>query len=290
MEEEINYSTVVFKDKAPEEKKEDSTIYAEVKPKGAATTVPNGEAAGCSRFRVLACVGVGILCVLLVASIGSIIYLDMELNEQRANHDDITAEKDKLIMEKSLLEREMTNLSIVAENLSIVAENLSIVAENLNRTLEIILTFDTFPVNEYCPEKKCQPCPKSWILFKEKCYLFYEENAPWKTREESRGFCQKKKADLVVVDNLQEQEFISSHTKYYHDSFHGYWIGLKKTKDNYWVWVDGRKDTLGYWINNGAGPYALFIPGRNLTASWGPANRLFENKFICENDPIIWST
>ncbi|XP_074508864.1 C-type lectin domain family 12 member B-like [Sebastes fasciatus] len=238
MEEEINYSTVVFKDKAREAKKEDSTIYAAVKPKGAATTVPNGEAAGCSHYRVLACVGVGILCVLLVAGIGSIIYLDMELNEQRASHDDIKAENEKLIVEKSLLEGETRNLSIVAENLSRVAENL-------NRTLEFILTFDTFPVNEYCPEKKCQPCPKEWILFKEKCYLFYEENAPWKTREDSRKFCQSKKADLVVIDNLQEQEFISNYTKSYHDMNHGYWIGLEKINDKYWVWVDGRNDTLG---------------------------------------------
>ncbi|XP_074508865.1 C-type lectin domain family 12 member B-like [Sebastes fasciatus] len=232
MEEEIYYTTVVFKVKAPKEKKGDSTIYyAEVKPEGAASTVPNGEAAGCSRFRVLACVGVGILCVLLVAGIGSIIYLDMELNEQRASHDDIKAENEKLIVEKSLLEGETRNLSRVAEN--------------LNRMLEFILTFDTFPVNEYCPEKKCQPCPKSWILFKEKCYLFYEEDAPWKTRENSRKFCQKKKADLVVIDNLQEQEFISNHTKSYHDMYHGYWIGLEKIKDKYWVWVDGRNDTLG---------------------------------------------
>lgn len=48
--------------------------------------------------------------------------------------------------------------------------------------------------------------------------------------------------DLSLYDL---QEFISNHTKYYYDRFHGYWLGLDKTNNKDWVWIDGRNDTLG---------------------------------------------
>uniref|UniRef100_A0A8C6P590 C-type lectin domain-containing protein n=1 Tax=Nothobranchius furzeri TaxID=105023 RepID=A0A8C6P590_NOTFU len=51
----------------------------------------------------------------------------------------------------------------------------------------------------------CQPCPTGWVQFETKCFLFYDENPPWKSWDQSRKFCQNKAADLVVVDNLQEQ-------------------------------------------------------------------------------------
>uniref|UniRef100_A0A3B3Z239 C-type lectin domain-containing protein n=1 Tax=Poecilia mexicana TaxID=48701 RepID=A0A3B3Z239_9TELE len=51
----------------------------------------------------------------------------------------------------------------------------------------------------------CKPCLQDWILFKKKCYLFYNEPAPWKTWEQSRRFCQDRRADLVVIDDLEEQ-------------------------------------------------------------------------------------
>ncbi|KAM9353543.1 C-type lectin domain family 12 member B-like [Symphorus nematophorus] len=149
------------------------------------------------------------------------------MNEQKANLSNLTAENEKLITERSTLERQ--------------AEELSRDRDNLNWTLGVILKFNDFPVNEYCPDKKCQPCQKDWILFQEKCYLFKEY--PWKAWKNSRKECQSKTADLVVIDSLQEQEFISNHTKFYHDEYHGYWLGLQETEDKDWVWVDGRNDT-----------------------------------------------
>uniref|UniRef100_A0A3Q2ZJR3 C-type lectin domain-containing protein n=1 Tax=Kryptolebias marmoratus TaxID=37003 RepID=A0A3Q2ZJR3_KRYMA len=68
-------------------------------------------------------------------------------------------------------------------------------------------------LSKYCqsslPAVECQPCRPSWILFQKKCYLFYEDT-PWKTWSQSQQFCQNKFADLVVIDNLQEQ--VSSET------------------------------------------------------------------------------
>ncbi|KAM4581216.1 asialoglycoprotein receptor 2-like [Odontesthes bonariensis] len=168
-------------------------------------------------------------------------------------------------------------------------EELSRDRDDLNWTLGVILKFDNFPVKDFCPDKKCQPCPKGWILHQKKCYLFYNEALNWKTWNKSREHCKRTEADLVVIDNLQEQEFISEHIEFYYDIFHGYWIGLNE-RDDSWFWVDGRNDTLGYWMKDSGlvlGSVALMMPQRNLTESWVKAHPGFMSKFICENDKVL---
>uniref|UniRef100_A0A3B3V4Z3 C-type lectin domain-containing protein n=1 Tax=Poecilia latipinna TaxID=48699 RepID=A0A3B3V4Z3_9TELE len=80
----------------------------------------------------------------------------------------------------------------------------------------------------------CKPCLHDWIFFQKKCYLFYDEPAPWKTWEQSRRFCQDRRADLVVIDDLEEQFLEKRALKW------GYWLGLQQT-NNTWTWVDGHK-------------------------------------------------
>ncbi|KAG8009846.1 hypothetical protein GBF38_013898 [Nibea albiflora] len=147
------------------------------------------------------------------------------VDEQEANLSNLTAENQQLITSRNILQTK--------------TDELSRINDRFNWTLSTILTFDNFPVNEYCPEKKCQPCRKNWILFQEKCYLIYLKDSPWLTWADSRKYCQRSSADLVVIDSLQEQEFISNHSQSYYDAFHGYWMGLYE-----WRWIDGRNDTL----------------------------------------------
>ncbi|XP_014835342.1 PREDICTED: C-type lectin domain family 4 member M-like, partial [Poecilia mexicana] len=159
-------------------------------------------------------------------------------------------------------------------------------AEELKLTLGFIQKFDIFPINDFCPAKRCKPCLHDWILFQKKCYLFYDEPAPWKTWEQSRRFCQDRRADLVVINDLEEQEFVSKHVKSYFDIQWGYWLGLQQT-NNTWTWVDGRVDTLGFWMKEELktpGPKARLMPGRNPSESWNKADSFFQNKFICEHE------
>lgn len=72
----------------------------------------------------------------------------------------------------------------------------------------------------------CQPCKANWIEFHNKCYLFYEENAPWKTWHGSRQHCQERNADLVVIDTLREQVTRESTFP---------WMYLKKTTCNFFI-------------------------------------------------------
>ncbi|XP_035485743.1 C-type lectin domain family 4 member A isoform X3 [Scophthalmus maximus] len=282
MEEELNYATVVFKNggRPSEEKNEDSTIYSTVKSRVPVTTVPaDGEApANFQHFRLLV-VCLGILCVLLVASISAIVYICVVMNEQRAfaaNLSHLKKENEQLVMERSILENR--------------TEELTRVRDDLNWTLEVIMKFDSFPVTDFCPDKKCQPCQKGWILFQENCYLFYESVYYWRTWQDSQKFCQSKAANLVVIDSSQEQEFITNHSKFYYDMFHGYWFGLHQNAEEDWIWVDGRNDTVWYWMKEefaDSGQCAMIIPFVNPTANWDTVNCLMRNKFICESGVLI---
>ncbi|XP_041844247.1 C-type lectin domain family 12 member B-like isoform X1 [Melanotaenia boesemani] len=268
MEEEVSYSTVVFKNgrQPPKEKNEDMTVYAEIKHSSKDTAAPpiQAEAAAASHTRLLL-VCLGFLCFVLIGSIVAIIHLSVNLSDVSKTNKLLTQEKNKL------------------ENQT---EEISRHKENLNWTLGVIMKFNNFPVNDFCPDKKCQPCRKGWIQYQEKCYLFYEDS-PWKTWSDSRQYCKDKAADLVVIDNLQEQEFISTNIKFYFDIHHGYWMGLQKT-DNKWVWIDGREDSLGYWGNSkDSNIYGLLIPGTNTTQSWNSKDNGFLNKFICEDDKVL---
>ncbi|XP_027868960.1 CD209 antigen-like protein E isoform X1 [Xiphophorus couchianus] len=190
-------------------------------------------------------VGLGIFVALVTTTL---IYMSVKMATVLENIKDLKMKKSQLLLETTIMERQINAL-----------------------TLEI--------------DKECGPCPDDWILFNQKCYMFYDEAAPWKTWEESRRFCQDRGADLLAIGDLAEQKFINKHIKYYQSEYHGYWIGLQHV-NNTWTWVDGRRDTLGFWAKNtvtSPGPKALVIPSQNPSESWKKENNVFMNKFICEH-------
>ncbi|XP_041844290.1 C-type lectin domain family 4 member F-like isoform X2 [Melanotaenia boesemani] len=194
---------------------------------------------------------------------------------------------EQVTVKMKMFENQTEQLMMEKRRLQNQTEQLSRDRDDLNWTLGVILTFNNFPVNEFCPNKTCQSCRTGWIQYQKKCYLFYEDS-PWKTWSDSRQYCKNKNADLVVIDDLQEQKFIGQNTKYYYDKFHGYWMGLQNNGTT-WVWIDGHKDTLQYWRTLNEKLYGLTIPGTNISQSWDSGNIEFLNKFICEDDVLIRS-
>ncbi|XP_075397707.1 C-type lectin domain family 4 member G [Tenrec ecaudatus] len=89
----------------------------------------------------------------------------------------------------------------------------------------------------------CEPCPRSWLPFEGSCYLFSEQKNTWETALNS---CQNAGAHLVIVDDLEEQSFLSGHTR-----GRGFWLGLKAVrhlgKIQSYQWVDGVQLTFSYW-------------------------------------------
>lgn len=91
--------------------------------------------------------------------------------------------------------------------------------------------------------KSCEKCPTSWLHFQGSCYYFSETQAIWNT---AQNFCSVHGAHLVIVKDLDEQSFLSQHTR-----GRGYWLGLRTVrhlgKIQGYQWVDGVSLTFSHW-------------------------------------------
>ncbi|KAM4568399.1 collectin-12-like isoform 1-T1 [Fundulus diaphanus] len=142
--------------------------------------------------------------------------------------------------------------------------------DELNRMREVILAFENFPVKDFCPEKKCQPCQKDWIPFQGKCYLFWSYCY---LSMYAQLFCRGEAADLVFVDNLQELKFLKNHTHWCFNNPSQY--------PNYWR-CEVQK-SFGYWAEGG-----LLTPEGNIIENWSSKGYSNLNGFICESEEMPW--
>ncbi|XP_054573109.1 C-type lectin domain family 4 member G-like [Eptesicus fuscus] len=89
----------------------------------------------------------------------------------------------------------------------------------------------------------CEPCPTRWLPFRGSCYLFSGQKASW---EESQRYCAGTGAHLVIIGDLDEQDFLSRNT-----GGHGYWLGLRAVrrarKVKGYQWVDGAPLSFSHW-------------------------------------------
>lgn len=272
--------------------KKEEKVNSDLPPTEAATNVLIHEKpAESSRCHLL--FGLGILCLLLVASISIISWIsvglvkrDEELTEQMAKvrglenqTEQLTEERDhfenqtkQLSLEKFRLEKEVEQLNVKVMLLENENEEAKRQNDELNRMKDAILAAENFPVKDFCPDKKCQPCQKDWIQFQGKCYLFYESYC--ETWTKAQEFCLNKAADLVFVDNQQEQDFLKKHIKVYSSCWSAqvcyYYLLLPN-------------QSYGYWTERG-----LMTFQGSLIHNHNPAGYSSRNRFICEGDVMMW--
>ncbi|XP_023187214.1 C-type lectin domain family 10 member A-like [Xiphophorus maculatus] len=231
---------------------------------------------------------VGALCVLLLfGCIGVISWGSRKMNQQDEatnKHSEETADlknlTEHLKTENVKLQKETEKLSRQIENLDDKSHKET---EKLNQTIQLIQKFKAFLFNELCNGPECLLCQTGWIFFSESCYFISNDYLTW---NESRFFCQLKSADLIVINNQQEQEFIyyKLNTNKY------YWLGLRKVGSN-WVWVDGRIDTLGFWSSSYqyspySNAYAFMYRTGSPTASWGSGSNTYSRRPLCEQKAL----
>ncbi|XP_072317632.1 uncharacterized protein [Eucyclogobius newberryi] len=271
MENDVNYVSVVFKNRATptQTEKDEQSVYSEVKiksksvvdaPDATAGAGTKPAAPGPNPYIVL--VVIISLCTLLGSVVG-IAYLSILTANQHSEIQNLSSDSERLKGEKAALHDRILDLN------------------------GIVHLFEKY----YCQDKPCPPCLDGWTRFENHCYYFFENPTGWKTWQQSMEFCKKRErgSRLVIVDSPEEQEFLHNNIKYYHDEFHGYWIGLSKANET-WTWGNGREDTLGFWMEpllGTSGPKAMVIANRNVTKSWDSGEEKFLNKFICENKALV---
>ncbi|KAM6978356.1 C-type lectin domain family 4 member E-like [Tautogolabrus adspersus] len=123
-------------------------------------------------------------------------------------------------------------------------------------------------------------CPEGWKLFRCSCYLFSTQTKIW---EESRQDCRDRGADLVIVDSIEEQEFLTNNIK------RRTWIGLSdRDNEGTWKWTDGTPLTQAYWEpgepNNAGGKEHCghLFPDRKKEENWNDVECDQSMLWICE--------
>ncbi|XP_014846887.1 PREDICTED: spindle pole body component 110-like [Poecilia mexicana] len=214
-----------------------------------------------------------------------------DLNKVKADQNKMKAELNKmkvdLSKEKAELNEEKQKLSVLRKE----SENRCKDRNAFKTFYDYVMKFKTFPVSEFCPpdmRPKCLVCRAKEPLYKGHCYFIQDDLKSSMTWDLSRKLCHVFGSDLVVIDDLQEQEFITLQIKYY-ETWKRFWIGLYHTPGG-WVWVDGRKNTHDFWMKgiphtSGA---ALHIPQRTATDSWRAEDKNAHNSFICKRPVTVW--
>ncbi|KAM6471412.1 hepatic lectin-like [Liasis olivaceus] len=88
----------------------------------------------------------------------------------------------------------------------------------------------------------CGPNHTQWEYFNEKCYYFSLKKGTWRWANDQ---CRDNRAQLVVINNMAEQNFLQTRARN-----ERHWIGLTDIDvEGEWKWVDGSNYRNGfrYW-------------------------------------------
>ncbi|XP_048022846.1 CD209 antigen-like protein C [Megalobrama amblycephala] len=82
-----------------------------------------------------------------------------------------------------------------------------------------------------------------WIYGHSSFYYISKEKKSW---NESRSYCMERGADLIIINNKEEHDFVQKNIR---GSL--FWIGLTDIdEEGSWKWVDGSTPTLRFWWTN----------------------------------------
>ncbi|KAL7841337.1 hypothetical protein SRHO_G00250280 [Serrasalmus rhombeus] len=117
-----------------------------------------------------------------------------------------------------------------------------------------------------------------WIYFSSSIYHISTNKKSW---DESRKFCRERGADLLIINNREEQDFI--------EMLRGgqtVWIGLiYKDREEVWRWVDGSALTTSFWgRGEPSGKVRCVLKGYGSDPVWNWANYdcSHQHVWICE--------
>ncbi|XP_065146244.1 C-type lectin domain family 4 member A-like [Paramisgurnus dabryanus] len=128
-------------------------------------------------------------------------------------------------------------------------------------------------LNRWLNEQDWRSDNFKWIYYNLSFYYISTERRTW---SDSRRDCEQREANLLIINNKEEQEFVQNATS----GRFNYWIGLSK-EGGVWKWVDGTTLKLSFWINRDPGSYSQNFA---VISSSGWANRScdFTTRWICE--------
>ncbi|XP_073730765.1 uncharacterized protein [Misgurnus anguillicaudatus] len=204
-----------------------------------------------------------LLCVLLLTAVIVLCVL-INTNNQQFNikTKNITEERDQLLTKYTNITEERDQLLTKYTNITEERDQLLTKYTNITEERDQLLTKYTNITEERdqlltkytnITEKRDQLLTKynniteernqldGWIYYQSSLYFISSEQKNW---NESRSYCKEKEADLIIINNKEEQDFIMTFGKI------KVWIGLTNNdEEGRWKWVDGSTLTTRFWVS-----------------------------------------
>ncbi|XP_022596909.1 CD209 antigen-like protein E [Seriola dumerili] len=133
--------------------------------------------------------------------------------------------------------------------------------------------------------KQKKTCPAGWRVLGCSCYFLSVQSGSW---GKGRQDCRARGADLVIIDSLKEQEFLTKDIVKQES-----WIGLTdRNNEMTWKWIDGTPLTLKFWQKGqpdkgngnpkwGEEDCAVIQPGMKADENWNDLRCDASRPWIC---------
>ncbi|XP_039533070.1 C-type lectin domain family 17, member A-like isoform X1 [Pimephales promelas] len=170
-----------------------------------------------------------LLCVLLLTAV---IVLCVHIHTKSTNY---TEERNQQISKNENLNNERNQL--ISKNVNLTNERNQLISKN------VYLTIERDQLRNHLQSSD------GWTYYKSSFYYMPNETKSW---NESRRDCRERGADLIIINNREEQDFVKNMT-----GKAVVWIGLTDSvEEGKWKWVDGTNMTSSFWGSAGSG-----VPG-----------------------------
>ncbi|RXN06845.1 CD209 antigen-like protein [Labeo rohita] len=121
---------------------------------------------------------------------------------------------------------------------------------------------------------------EEWMHYESNLYYFSCVKKNW---TESRRYCTERGADLIIINNREEQEFVKKQA----GDNNRVWIGLTDIDvEGTWKWVDGSPLTSGFWMSAEPGGHRGENCALTVVGEWADYPCTEEFNWVCEKSKM----
>ncbi|XP_065146779.1 uncharacterized protein [Paramisgurnus dabryanus] len=228
------------------------------------------------RYRSATCtVCLVLLCVLLLTAVIVLCVLINTNNQQcHIKTKNITEERNQLLTKYTNITEERDELIAKYNNITKLKEKLKEKNKLGTQLYGNILTLQENNTN-IKGLAKLVVLTDGWIYYQSSLYFISSEKKNW---TESRRYCRERGADLIIINNKEEQDFIKNNCG--NDKL---WIGLSDSDaEGRWKWVGGSTQSYSFWASAEPNGRRRENCAVSHSSGWADYSCVNAFKWICE--------